>query len=116
MKKYDLRLRAEHVLMDGDHLKLVLAQDFEHRIDFTLQHRHVARYGRVLICANEGSPRIEAHARIDSRTHLADLEILPANGEFDDGSRLFMFMPNNLVQVFEVQLPFDHLNRLAWLF
>jgi hypothetical protein len=42
--------------VNRDDIKAVLAQGLEYGRDFGRQHRHVARDGRIVVCAGERRP------------------------------------------------------------
>jgi len=75
MQEIDCRLRSGHVVMDRYHVQAIRAKCFEHRSDLLCSHGNIASNLSVCIAAVEGSPGIQAHARIDRGAHFFELQI-----------------------------------------
>ena len=65
-----------------------LPKRLQHRRHFVGEHRDVAGDRGVVVRADERRPRVQAHARVDRRAHLGQLEIVAADRDLVDRARL----------------------------
>ena len=72
------------------------AQRLEHRRDFEREHRDVAGDHRVGVRAGEGGPGVQAHARVDLRAVLAQVDVGPADRDLVDRPVLLALVADDL--------------------
>src|SRR5205823_1861574 len=96
MKKDDLWLCIEHVVMDRHHLQSMGAKRLQCRIDFTLQHCDVTRNSSIIVGSNKCRPGVEAHSSIDRGSHFFDVEVVPAERDFVHRPSMLTRMADNL--------------------
>jgi hypothetical protein len=68
----------------------------QHRRHLVLEHRHVAGDHCIRIRSCEYGPRIQAHARIDRRSVLTQVDVGTANGDLVDGASLLAWGADGL--------------------
>src|SRR6266700_4066478 len=109
----DQRPRADHMVMNGDHVQTVGAERLHYRRYLILQHRHVAGDCRALVAADDRRPGIEAHAGVDRRPHLAHRNIVTAYRDLMDRTDLFQRAADDARQLCRIQLAFQRCGFLA---
>jgi hypothetical protein len=89
---------GEHVLVNGNDVEVVGAESIDDGVDFGVFHGDVAGDLRVGVIAGEGGPGVEAHAGVDERAILVDVEVVAADGEFVDGTEFFAGTADDFVE------------------
>ena len=73
MQEDDGGTRLDHVVMNGYHIETMLTKRLENPVDFVFEHGHITCHSCSLVVAHEGSPRVQAHPRVDQGAHLSEL-------------------------------------------
>jgi hypothetical protein len=63
---------------------------------FKASGQFIARHRRFLVTADEGSPGIKCHPRVNSRTHILQLQVVTSHGDLVDRPVLFARVTYNL--------------------
>src|ERR1035437_6056194 len=92
------------MVVDRNHIESVGTERLEHRNHFLCQHSHITGDLGVGISTEESSPRVEAHASVDRRTHLLEIEVVPSDRNLINRPTLLTFMANQLCDVRSIDL------------
>src|SRR6478735_2150264 len=98
------RFCSRHVVVDSHDFDAVLPQGREHGRDLGRLHGDVTSDDRVVVTAVKRGPRVQAHARVDVRTHFLDRQVGTTDGYFVDVAVLFARLPHDLREPLRVQL------------
>src|SRR5258708_3799322 len=92
-----------HMVMNRNYVYTVFAKGLQNRGYFGFEHCDVAGDRGVLLSADKSRPGIQAHARVDRRAVLFDVQVVTPDRDFVDLAQLLAFVSDDLGNLGGVQ-------------
>src|SRR5258705_1129819 len=92
-----------HMVMNRNYVYTVSAKGLQNRGYFGFEHCDVAGDRGVFLSADKSRPGIQAHARVDRRAVLFDVQVVTPDRDFVDLARLFAFVSDDLCNLGGIQ-------------